>query len=166
MKTMQNFAISAAARRPQMNASRIARSGAGWSLLVLAAALGCASALAADKAVLVEAQARYQQERAVCMNGLSNQDRLTCLREANAALAQAKHEGLDDGAASYTRNARQRCEGLPAEDRQACIARMQGQGTTSGSAASGGIYRELVTREIASPGVAVPSADPQAAPAK
>jgi hypothetical protein len=52
----------------------------GWSLLVLAAALGCTSALAADKAVSIEAQARYQQERAVCMNGLSNQDRATCLR--------------------------------------------------------------------------------------
>jgi len=150
-----------------MNTGRIELSRAGRCLLILAAALGaCAASLAADKASSSDPQARYLQERAVCLNGQSNQDRATCLREAGAALAQARHEGLGDAAAPYARNAQQRCEGLPADDRQACIARMQGQGTTSGSAASGGIYRELVTREIGPPSTAAPNADPQAAPAK
>jgi len=150
-----------------MNTGRIELSRAGRCLLILAAAMGaCAASLAADKAVSNDAQARYLQERAVCLNGQSNQDRVTCLREAGAALAQARHQGLDDGSAPYARNARQRCEGLPADDRKDCLARMQGQGTTSGSAAAGGIYRELVTREIGSPGIAAPNADPQAAPAQ
>ena len=146
-----------------MNTGRIEWSRAGRCLLILAAALGaCATALAADKAVSADMQARYQQERAVCLNGQSNQERDTCLREAGAALAQARHEGLGDATAPYARNARQRCEGLPADDRTACIARMQGQGTTSGSAASGGIYRELVLREVAPASTVAPAADPQA----
>lgn len=33
-------------------------------------------------------------------------------------------------------------------DRNDCVARIQGQGTTSGSVAAGGIYRELVTRIV------------------
>ena len=131
-----------------MNTTGIRHSRAAWALLVLGVALGSTSALAADKAAGAAAQARYQQERAVCISGQSNQDRATCLQEAGAAFAQARREGLDDGqAALYQQNALQRCDGLPGDDRQACEARMQGQGTTSGSVAAGGIYRELVTRE-------------------
>ena len=139
-----------------MNTGRIQLSRPAWALLMLGAALGSTSALAADKTGPADAQARYQQERAVCMTGQSNQDRATCLREAGAALAEARRDGLDDGAAPYVRNAGQRCERLPDEDRRGCVARMQGQGTTSGSAAAGGIYRELVTPEIASPNTAKP----------
>jgi len=154
-------------KESQMNTGRTELSRAGRCLLIVVAALGaCATSLAADRGASADAQARYLQERAVCLNGQSNQDRATCLHEAGAALAQARHEGLDDGSAPYARNARQRCERLPADDRKACLARMQGQGTTSGSAASGGIYRELVTREIGSPGATAPNADPQAAPAQ
>ncbi len=100
------------------------------------------------------------------MNGQSNQDRATCLREAGAAFAQARHEGLSDGPTPYARNARQRCEALPQDDRQGCLARMQGQGTTSGTAASGGIYRELVTREVIPSNTAVPLSLPPGEPAK
>lgn len=120
-----------------------------WAALVLVAALGVPAALAASKASTADALARYQRERAACMSGQSNQDRTTCLREAGAAFAQAKQGALDDGPAQYASNARQRCEKLPDEDRKDCLARMNGQGTTSGSVAGGGIYRELVTREVA-----------------
>jgi hypothetical protein len=133
---------------------------------MLGAALACTSALAAGKIGQAEAQARYQQERDVCRSGRSNQDRATCLREAGAALAEAKHDGLDDGPAPYVRNALQRCERLPDEDRRACVSRMQGQGTTSGSVAGGGIYRELVTREAIAPSTALPDGDGQIAPAR
>jgi hypothetical protein len=44
---------------------------------------------------------------------------------------------------------------LPTADREDCIARMTGQGTTTGSAATGGVYRELVTTQ---PAAAVPGA--------
>ena len=39
------------------------------------------------------------------MNGLSSQDRATCLGEAAAAFEQADRDKLDEGPASYARNA-------------------------------------------------------------
>jgi hypothetical protein len=134
--------------------------------LLLGAALVSAPALAAGKADSADALARYQKERAVCMSGQSNQDRATCLREAGAALAQSKKGGLDDDAAQYASNARKRCEKLPDEDRRDCLARMDGQGTTSGSVAAGGIYRELVTRQTVPPSAAKPASGGAAVPVK
>lgn len=96
-----------------------------------------------------EALARYQQERAACLGGNTGQERNACLREAAAALQEARRGGLNDGAqaaAKYEANRRYRCEGLPEQERLACLARIGGQGTTSGSVAGGGIYRELVTK--------------------
>lgn len=118
---------------------------------MLGAALACTSALAAGKTGLAEAQARHESEHAVCMSGQSKQDRATCLREAAAAFAEAKRGGLDDGSAPYVRNVLQRCEPLPDDGRRACVSHLQGQRTTSGSVASGGIYREFVTRESLPP---------------
>jgi hypothetical protein len=109
--------------------------------------LGVSAALAAPSDS--DAQARYQQERAACESGKSHQDRATCLREAGAALGEARRGRLEDTQAQYENNALIRCNPLPPEDRKACIARMQGQGTTRGSVAGGGIYRELITREPA-----------------
>jgi hypothetical protein len=132
-------------RIPPMKAGTIRRVHPACAVLLLGASLVCASAAATERSGSAEAQQRYERERAVCMRGQSNQDRPTCLREAGAAFDQAKRHGLDDGAVSYAHNALQRCEGLPAEDRTACTARMQGQGATSGSAESGGILREVST---------------------
>jgi hypothetical protein len=117
--------------------------------LAIGAALTTTPALAAD-ARRSDAEARYQQERAACNSGQSHQDQATCLREAGAALQEARRGRLDDGQAAYQQNALVRCNALPPEERSACQARMQGQGTTRGSVAEGGIYRELVTREPAS----------------
>ena len=149
-----------------MNASQRQLSRFTWALLVLGAALACTSALAADNASAADSTARYQQERAMCMSGQSNQDRATCMREAGAALAQAKRGGTDDGSANYSRNASKRCDGLPDEDRKACMSRMMGQGTTSGSVAGGGIYRELVTTEVGTPSAAKAGASAPAVPMK
>ena len=119
--------------------------------LLLAASVTGVAALAAEPSGVANAQARYLKERAVCTSGQSNQDRATCLREAGAALAESKRGGLDKGGASYADNQRRRCESLTGGDRLACQERMQGKGTTSGSVAEGGIYRELVTRETPPP---------------
>jgi hypothetical protein len=108
-------------------------SGASAVLLLVAGA-----ALAAP---LSEAQQRYRQERAACMSGASNQDRATCLKEAGAALQEARRGGLSDG--DLARNRMARCAGLPAQDRDDCAMRMEGQGSTTGSARQGGILREL-----------------------
>lgn len=132
-------------------------------LCLLGAAALAAPLLAAPATASAELQARYRQERAACTNGQSNQDRATCLREADAAYAEARKGGLGDGSAPYTANATQRCARLPEADRADCAARMKGQGSTSGSAATGGIYRELTTREVVLPNPA-PAAVPASAP--
>ena len=122
------------------------------ALLMLGAVLASTSAMAASNTASADALARYQQERAACTSGQSNQDRATCLREAGAAYAEAKRRALGgEDPAQYKANALKRCERLPDPDRRDCIARMEGQGTTSGSAAAGGISRELVTRQTVPP---------------
>lgn len=128
---------------------RLAQLG-GALAIGAATALAATSALAADAGGRSDAEVRYQQERAACNSGQSHQDQATCLREAGAALQEARRGRLDDGQGAYQQNALVRCSALPPEERSACQARMQGQGTTRGSVAEGGIYRELVTREPAS----------------
>jgi hypothetical protein len=122
-------------------------------LLVVAASLACATARADDRPGVSDPQLRYQSERATCMNGQSNQDQATCLREAGAALGEARRNALANGAAPSSGNALQRCDALAGSDRDACIARMEGQGSTSGSAATGGILRELES-PVATPAAA------------
>jgi hypothetical protein len=94
---------------------------------------------------LAEAQTRYEQDRAACISGQSNQDRATCLKEAGAALQAAKRGQLTDGQSAYERNQLLRCDRLEAGDRDDCLRRMRGEGTVSGSVEGGGIYRELRT---------------------
>ena len=106
-----------------------------------------------------DAQARYQQERAACLNGQSGQDRATCLKEAGAALAEARRGNLTSGQGQLRDNRMDRCNALTGDEKSDCIARMRGEGTTEGSVQGGGILREKVTI------VPAPSAD-TAAPAK
>jgi ATP/maltotriose-dependent transcriptional regulator MalT len=114
--------------------------------LTLAAtvALLVAGTAAAAGANLSQAQQRYQQERAVCLSGQSNQDRATCLKEAGAALQEARRGGLDTGDdRDLGHNRMMRCMALPAQDREDCARRMHGEGVTTGSAQQGGVLREL-----------------------
>jgi hypothetical protein len=117
-----------------------------WSLALCTAGtlLGASAAMAAAGGSVSDAQRIYQADRAACIRGDTGQDRATCLREAAAALQEAKRGRLDDGQAQFEQNRLLRCEKQPAEDRQDCIRRMNGEGTTSGSVKGGGIYRELV----------------------
>ena len=108
-------------------------------------AAGTDTKTAAARSPSSAAQLRYQQERAVCLSGASNQDQATCLKEAGAARAEAQRGGLGDSAEPYTDNQRKRCAQLPGSQRQDCLARMQGQGNVSGSVAAGGLLRETVT---------------------
>ena len=91
-----------------------------------------------------DANARYQIERAVCMTGQSNQDRATCLKEAGAALKEAKMGRLSSDQSAFKQNALLRCNALPADERVACQRRIEGDGTTTGSVRDGGLLRELV----------------------
>lgn len=113
-----------------------------------AAATLLLSAGAAVAAKPSEAQLRYQEERAICISGSSNQDRATCLKEAGAALQEARRGNLSAGnEGELGDNRMARCKVLPMADREDCAMRMQGQGTSTGSAQQGGILREL-TRSV------------------
>jgi len=112
---------------------------------------------------------RYEADRALCISGLTHQEREDCLREAAAARQAARRGKLENpgDAAEYRRNALRRCERLPEQFREDCIARMQGEGTmTEGSVEGGGIYRErreLIPAPTPAPGPASsPSRPPPA----
>ena len=144
------------ARITTITAPHLAAASTRWRALALSITLlATASAMAATPPPS-PAQARYQQERAACLNGQSSQDRATCLREASAALVEARHGGMDNSSANLVDNQRKRCDRLHGDERSACITRMQGAGTTSGSVAGGGIYRELVTPVAAASAPAKP----------
>ncbi|NMM13312.1 MAG: hypothetical protein HHJ17_07225 [Rhodoferax sp.] len=117
------------------------------TLAVAGAVLGASTVLAANTGVLADAQARYRQDMAACNKGNSNQDLATCRLEAKNALAEARRGSLNDAPGQYQQNALKRCETHKGEDRADCEARMRGQGSVEGSAASGGLLRESVTIE-------------------
>jgi hypothetical protein len=132
--------------------------------LALCLSVACVAAFAAKESAR-DIESRYQRERASCVDGHSQQAPESCLREALAARAQAQGQGLDEAGADYGANAVQRCARLDEELRAACVARMRGQGTTSGSVGGGGIYRELITREPAEDAAARrPAASPTPTP--
>lgn len=124
---------------------------------------------------------RYQADRALCISGLSHQEREDCLREAAAARQAARRGQLEVDEADYRRNALRRCDPLPEQARQDCIARIRGEGTMiEGSVEEGGILRErrelvprqevVPQRELAPqrkvvPREVVPAPSPRQAPA-
>lgn len=103
------------------------------------------SAFAAD----TPASSQIQSERARCESGQSNQDRATCLKEVGAAQGEARAGNLND-TGGYDKNATDRCNALPASDRAACAGRLS-NGSSSGSAQSGGIIREYRQTEVGTP---------------
>jgi hypothetical protein len=100
---------------------------------------------------LAKAQAIHAKERSACLAGASQQERAACLKEAGAALAEARRSRLGNAedARALRRNAVQRCAAVRAEDRDHCRRMALGEGTVSGSAAAGGVVKELVTQEPA-----------------
>lgn len=112
--------------------------------LALAAAL-CTPVLAAPPAD--DAQARYQRERAACLNDRSGQERSSCLRDAGAALAEARQGRLGNGSTpqDWRANAVRRCQVHPPAERALCERLALGEGTQDGSVEEGAIVRELVT---------------------
>lgn len=117
-----------------------------WLGGVAAAAL-LVPAFAADAGAAGSPEAKYQKERAACLSGQTNQARETCLKEAGAALAEARKGRLDNGEAkpSLNANALERCKVVPAADRTACERMARGEGKVSGSVEGGGVIKELVT---------------------
>ena len=115
--------------------------------VALAFAVTAHSGWAAAKGKLSEAQASYQQERARCLRGESSQARPTCLKEAAAAYEEARRGGLANAPGTdLARNATQRCSAQPAADRDACVQRIKGAGSTEGSVGGGGLIRQTETK--------------------
>jgi hypothetical protein len=132
---------------------------------MLLAALGSASALAAGNTATNDPHARYQREGGACYAIKTFDERADCLSEAGLHLAKSLPTPENELPDALARNALRRCEPLPEPDRKDCMARMQGQGTTTGSVAGGGIYRELVTREVVVPAANAPDPAALAEPA-
>lgn len=142
---------------------------ANWSRPVLALAMVligsiATPALAAGKAASLDPKLRYQRESAACSSIRFFDDRANCLSEASTRYASTQPTPASERPDLLKRNAFLRCDPLPEADRKDCVARIEGQGTTSGSVAGGGIYRELVTREVGVAPTAV-GADPAASAA-
>lgn len=94
-----------------------------------------------------DAQARYQRERAACLDDRSGQERSSCLRDAGAALAEARQGRLGNGSTpqEWRANAVRRCQVHPPAERELCERLALGEGTQEGSVEEGAIVRELVT---------------------
>lgn len=137
-----------------MNVRRLALPA--WSLWLCAAAWTAPAALAAEPA----AKATPPRGAVVC-NMPRGDARDNCLSEASTRRASTRPSAPSENPEQLARNALLRCEPLRGTDRTDCVARMQGQGTTTGSVADGGIYRELVTIEVGE----VPAIEPAAPPA-
>lgn len=125
--------------------------------LFAAALLGAPAAFAAGKSGPMSAKARLQQDRVACSRIRTDDDRANCLSEASTLYAGTQPSHADEHSDQLLRNVLKRCEPLRQPDRDDCVARMKGQGTTSGSVAGGGIYRELVTTEVGEPAASLPA---------
>ena len=114
------------------------------SLLVGGLLCAAGTSMAADGDRQSGTSSTIAQERQNCMDGKTNQDRATCLREAGAAKQEAQRGNLRDSG-DYGSNASKRCDTLPADQKADCERRSMGEGSVSGSVGSGGVVRELVT---------------------
>jgi len=122
-------------------------SPSGNRLLILCALATLAWARAAPAADQQGASAihqRYLEDRAACTKIADPDKRKTCLREAGAAQYEARHGTLAERQANYEQNRFARCAVYKdPNEREYCVRRMRGEGTTSGSVEEGAIVRSL-----------------------
>lgn len=120
----------------------------GKAALVGFITLGALWAAAPAAAAMSDPVAEYQAMREACLRGeTTHEDQQNCLREAGAALQEARRNRLQDPSTDYERNARLRCERVPAHQREFCLAlRDSSAVTVRGSVEGGGILRERVLR--------------------
>ena len=94
----------------------------------------------------------YRKERADCMSGHTAEDRATCLREAGAALVEAKRGNLTTEPPNVlASNALQRCKVQPPQDRADCERLVRGEGSQEGSVAQGAAIRQIATLQVDPP---------------
>lgn len=117
--------------------------------------------MAAAQATAHPDEAQYQAALQQC-EGLAPDSRDACRKEA-AAVQQEIRQGRrqPDANASYRLNRQNRCDHLPAQQRQDCLRLMSDpQAATRGSVDGGGILRETVIPIPAAPAPAAPAVSP------
>lgn len=124
--------------------NRLAKGAAYFGLAALLAMTAATAQIAAGTTG-IDASGNTQSEKAACHSGMTQQDYVTCMREANNAAAEKRSGKLDNAGAQFQANALKRCDVLKGEDQIACQARMLGYGSTSGSVAGGGVVRQVET---------------------
>ena len=135
--------------------TRTATLARAWLLSLAASLLGPVALGAPPTAASGQAgiEARYQADRAACLEGAASRDREACLREAGAVRAEARagarRPSPTQAEPDYAANALARCDRVPERDRAECRLMVQGHGTRQGSVAEGAIMYELVTKSAA-----------------
>jgi len=119
--------------------------GVAYFGLAALLAMTAATAQIAAGTTGIDASGNTQREKAACNSGMTQQDYVTCMREANNAAADKRSGKLDNAGGQFQNNALKRCDVLKGEDQIACQARMLGYGSTSGSVAGGGVVRQVET---------------------
>jgi hypothetical protein len=99
----------------------------------------------------LQRDARFQEDRRICLSANSRQSPESCLREARAVRADPPSSTVEVSKEELQKNAERRCDAFTSADRADCLARIRGEGTVSGSVEGGGIYRERVTTEVPAP---------------
>ena len=118
------------------------------ALFALAAAVAQVS-FGADTGI--DDTGNYQKERGWCMVNTVGDERATCLRDSAAAQAEKRRGTLDAHGPNFSANIMRRCDVYSGEDRIACIARVKGLGSESGSVQGGGIIRQVETITVPAP---------------
>jgi len=116
-----------------------------FSLLGLCLGLLAQQASAQTQAEKNEVQRRYQEDGSgLYMQVATGQALADCLREARNSRAEFMHSAPPHAPKEeLERNQRQRCDVHQGADREACEARMRGEGQRSGSVEGGGVMREI-----------------------
>ena len=111
-------------------------------LFATVAAFASANAFAAAPTA-AQAQEQYRIDVERCRSGQTSQDLKTCLREAGAALQEARRNRLVKGTPSFEQNQRARCERLTGTEREDCLRLMSDPNPViRGSVDGGGVIRE------------------------
>jgi hypothetical protein len=134
-------------RQQSKSASRNIRNiSTVFAFMVCAGGLLSSGPVAAQGATSAAVTTTTGDPYKACNDGTSNEDHATCMKEAGAAKAEAQRGQLTNNDGDFRRNALQRCDALPADEKEPCRLRILGAGSTSGSVAGGGVIREVTTQ--------------------
>ena len=135
-----------------MNASHLSRHfhlnsvGKGIGAFLFSAVLAMsATAQIASGTTGIDNTGNAASELAACINGTTQQSRVTCMTEVRNANAAKRAGKVDNAGGQFMANAMARCDVFSGDEQIACRARVAGYGNPQGSVAGGGVIREIET---------------------